>query len=111
MSSYKSRLPLFLSALFLGWSILLSVGCAATPTRESTGGYVDNSAITLKVKTAIFNDPELKVFQIHVKTYKGTVELSGFVDSQADAERAVEVAKGVPGVVSVRNAMQIKTAD
>lgn len=108
MKSRNYYFPLLLSALFLGIWIAFSVGCAATPTQESTGGYVDDSAVTLKVKTAIFNEPKLKVLQINVKTYKGIVSLSGFVDSEADADRAVSVAKSVSGVRAVRNDMQVK---
>jgi hyperosmotically inducible protein len=83
-------------------------GCGSTATREGTGEYVDDSVITTKVKTAIFNDPSLKVNEINVETYKGVVQLSGFVNSQADINKAVQVARGVAGVKSVKNAMQVK---
>jgi len=84
------------------------VGCASTPTRESTGQYVDDSTITTKVKAAIFNDPALKVFQINVETFKGVVQLSGFVDSAQNASKAGEVARGVGGVKSVKNSLVVK---
>jgi len=83
-------------------------GCASTPTREGTGEYVDDSAITTKVKAAIFNDPSLKVFQINVETFKGAVQLSGFVDSAQSVRKAGEVARGVTGVKSVKNNLIVK---
>jgi osmotically-inducible protein OsmY len=84
------------------------MGCAASRTHESTGQYVDDSTITTKVKGAILGDPMLKVFQINVKTYKGEVQLSGFVDSQQAANKAGEVARSVPGVVGVKNDLIVK---
>jgi osmotically-inducible protein OsmY len=84
------------------------LGCASTPTREGTGEYVDDSAITTKVKAAILNEPTLKVFQINVETFKGTVQLSGFVDSSQSIKRAGEVARGVKGVKSVKNNLIVK---
>ena len=83
-------------------------GCGATRTREGTGEYVDDSVITTKVKSAIFNDSTLKVNEINVETFKGVVQLSGFVRSQADIDQAVKVARGVGGVKSVKNDMRIK---
>ena len=83
-------------------------GCGATATREGTGEYVDDSVITAKVKTAIFNDSSLKVNEINVETFKGVVQLSGFVRSQADIDKAVQVARGVAGVKSVKADMRLK---
>jgi osmotically-inducible protein OsmY len=83
-------------------------GCAGTKNRESTGEYMDDSVITTKVKTAIFNDPMLKVFQINVETFKAEVQLSGFVNSAAASARASEVAGAVNGVTSVKNSLVIK---
>ncbi|MGA8753113.1 BON domain-containing protein [Candidatus Deferrimicrobium sp.] len=88
--------------------IAVFVGCASTPTRESSGQYVDDSAITTKVKAAIFNDPALKVFQINVETFKGEVQLSGFVDSAQSVTKAGAVARGVAGVKSVKNNLIVK---
>ena len=85
-----------------------SLGCASTPTRESTGEYIDDSAITTKVKSAIFSDPSLKVFQINVETFKGEVQLSGSVDSDQMVKKAGEVARSVGGVKSVRNDLIVK---
>ena len=82
--------------------------CAATPKHESTGQYVDDSVITTKVKTAIFKEDTLKSLQINVKTYKAVVQLSGFVDSAQNVEKAADVAKRVEGVASVENALKVK---
>jgi hyperosmotically inducible protein len=84
------------------------LGCAGTQTRESTGEYIDDTAITTKVKAAIFNEPTLKSAEINVETFKGTVQLSGFVSTQANIYKAVEVARGVGGVTSVKNDMRLK---
>ena len=84
------------------------LGCASTPTRESSGQYVDDSAITTRVKAAIFDDPSLKVLQINVETFKGEVQLSGFVDSAQNVRRAGEVARSVTGVKSVKNDLIVK---
>lgn len=84
------------------------VACAPTKTTESTGQYVDDSVLTTKVKNAVLQDDDLKVFQIHVITYKGTVQLSGFVDSQHAFSRAGVVARGVEGVRSVQNDLVVK---
>jgi osmotically-inducible protein OsmY len=84
------------------------LGCAATQRRESTGEYVDDSVITTKVKTAILDEPTLKTFQINVKTFKGVVQLSGFVDSAESVTRAGEVAGHVQGVKEVKNDLVAK---
>ena len=89
--------------------VLMSIaGCASTRTHESTGEYVDDSMLTLKVKTAILGDEALKSSEINVETFKGVVQLSGFVNSQSDINHAVVVAKGVDGVSGVKNDMQLK---
>ena len=95
-----------ITALF--FITLLAVGCASTPTKESTGQYVDDSVITAKVKAAVFNESTLKSSEINVETFKGVVQLSGFVSSQTDINKAVQVAEGVGGVKSVKNAMTLK---
>lgn len=95
-------------ALVFAFLLASLVGCAGTSTKESTGEYFDDTVITSKVKTAIFNEPTLKSAQINVETFKGTVQLSGFVNSRASINKAVEVARGVPGVTSVRNDMQLR---
>jgi len=97
-----------LSSLLIAVSLIGAVGCAPTPTKEGTGEYVDDAAITTKVKAAIFNEPTLKATEINVETFKGTVQLSGFVSSTASIDKAVEVARSVKGVSSVKNDLRLK---
>jgi hyperosmotically inducible protein len=84
------------------------VGCTATATKESTGEYVDDSVITTKVKKAIFDEPSLKSAEINVETFKGIVQLSGFVSSADNENKAAEVARTVKGVKSVKDDMRVK---
>jgi len=102
------QLGKYLSALFMAVMLITAVGCASTSTQEGTGEYVDDTVITTKVKAAVMNEPTLKSAEINVETFKGVVQLSGFVSSQAAANKAVEVARGVSGVKSVRNDMRMK---
>ena len=97
-----------LSALFVAVSLVSVVGCASTPQKEGTGEYIDDTAITTKVKAAIFNEPTLKSAEINVETFKGVVQLSGFVNSRADIDKAATIARGVTGVKSVKNDMRLK---
>ena len=97
-----------LSALFVAVSLVSVVGCASTPQKEGTGEYIDDTAITTKVKAAIFNEPTLKSAEINVETFKGVVQLSGFVNSRADIDKAAAVTRGVSGVKSVKNDMRLK---
>jgi len=83
-------------------------GCASTDKQAGTGEYIDDTVITTKVKAAILNDPTLKVMEINVETFKGLVQLSGFVSSQGDINRAVALARDIGGVQSVRNDMRVK---
>ena len=85
-----------------------TLGCASTARSEGTGEYVDDTVITAKVKTAILGDSTLKSTEINVETFKGVVQLSGFVKAQADVNQAVVVAKNVHGVKSVKNDMLVK---
>ncbi len=89
-------------------SLLATAGCASTATHEGTGEYVDDSVITTKVKASIFNEPTLKSTEINVETYKGTVQLSGFVSQPEDIAKAAEVARGVKGVSAVKNDIRVK---
>ncbi|HQT31169.1 MAG TPA: BON domain-containing protein [Thiobacillus sp.] len=84
------------------------VGCASTSKQEGTGEYIDDAVITTKVKAAIFNEPTLKSTEINVESFKGVVQLGGFVNSQADINKAVDVTRGVSGVVGVKNDMRLK---
>ncbi|HEX8962056.1 MAG TPA: BON domain-containing protein [Rhodocyclaceae bacterium] len=101
----SNRISAILAALLLTTAV---AGCAGSRTQESTGQYFDDAALTTKVKTAIFNDPNLKANEIGVETYKGVVQLSGFVASQSEISRAVQVARSVNGVRSVKNDLHIK---
>lgn len=99
----------FINYFIIGFCLFaFFAGCAGTRHKESTGEYVDDSVITAKVKKQIFNDPTLKVLQINVKTFKGEVQLSGFVNSATTSARVAEVAKSVKGVLSVKNSLVIK---
>lgn len=102
----KSKLVIcFLLSLLLAASL---AGCAGGTKHESTGEYIDDSVLTTKVKTSILGDSKLKLLQINVETYKGVVQLSGFVDSKNAAERAVELARTISGVKSVNNSLIVK---
>ncbi len=99
--------------VFIGYLVLLMLivslaACASTRTRESTGEYVDDSVITTKIKTLLAQDDFLKSFQISVETYKGTVQLSGFVNSRDAVSRAGEITRSVKGVTSVKNNLVVK---
>lgn len=103
MTQLKRFSTLFLMLVFASF-----VGCASTPKQEGTGEYVDDTVITTKVKAAVLNEPSLKSAEINVETFKGVVQLSGFVSSQANVNNAIEVARSVPGVKSVKNDMRLK---
>lgn len=92
-------------------AVLLAVtvaGCSGGPTKESTGEVLDDSVLTAKVKTALLKDPEVKGTSVNVETFKGVVQLSGFVRTQSERARAGEVARGVGGVSQVRNDLQVR---
>ena len=99
--------------MFIGCFVLLMliatlVACASTSKQSGTGEYVDDSVITTKVKSLLASDDFLKSFEISVETYKGIVQLSGFVDSQKAVDKAGEIASGVKGVKSVKNNLNVK---
>jgi len=96
------------SALIATLMLGTVVGCTSTGKQESAGQYVDDSAITAGVKTAILNAPTLKVSEINVETFKGTVQLSGFVSSAENIATASSVARSVNGVKSVKNDLRLK---
>jgi osmotically-inducible protein OsmY len=104
----KTRQFFPIAMLAVAASVMTLAGCGSTATQSSTGQYLDDTAITGKVKAAIFNDAALKSAEINVETFKGAVQLSGFVNSQADIQRAVAVTQGVAGVKSVKNDMRMK---
>jgi len=104
MKQFKMIASFMLAAAFAAM-----LGCASTAKHEGTGEYIDDSLITTKVKAAVLNEPTLKSAEINVETYKGVVQLSGFVNSDADIAKAASIAKGVEGVTSVKNDMRLKT--
>jgi osmotically-inducible protein OsmY len=104
MTNLTQKLTTFVTVLLMATAL----GCASTAKQEGTGEYVDDTVITTKVKAAIFNEPTLKSAEINVETFKGVVQLSGFVTSAAAESKAVEVARTVGGVKSVKNDMRLK---
>jgi osmotically-inducible protein OsmY len=98
----------YLSAAFLAVTLTAFLGCASTPRQSGTGEYIDDSLITAKVKAALIEDPTTKATEINVETFKGVVQLSGFVSTPSAASRAVELAREVKGVKSVTNDMRLK---
>ena len=97
-----------LSAILLALAFATVLGCAGSASKESTGEYFDDTWITTKVKAALLEDPLVKSAEVNVETFKGKVQLSGFVSSSAAMEQAVKVTRGVQGVTSVKNDMRIK---
>lgn len=105
MRHHNRLIPLFIAAAFaLG-------ACASTPTQESTGEHIDDSAITAKVNTALIEDPQVKARQVDVETARGVVQLNGFVDTTAAKDRATTVARSVPGVQTVHNNLVVQTSE
>jgi len=97
-----------ITATFAAAVALTAVGCSSNPTAKSAGEYVDDAVITTKVKAAFAADPTVKATEINVETYKGDVQLSGFVAEAGDASKAVQIARGVQGVTSVKNDIRVK---
>ena len=88
--------------------LIFTVACSSTSKQESTGEYFDDTLITTKVKSAILDEKELKSSEVNVETFKGVVQLSGFVNSQSDINRAANVVRNIKGVKSVKNDMRVK---
>lgn len=103
MNISKNLATILMSLMLIGIA-----GCASTTKSEGTGEYMDDTFITTKVKAAILNEPTLKSREINVESFKGIVQLSGFVTSQHDVDKAIEVTRNVNGVKSVKNDMRIK---
>ena len=97
-----------LSAVFILASVLSVLGCATKSEPQTTGAYMGDAWVTTQVKNKILNEPSLKVTQINVETYQSVVQLSGFVDNAASQTKAVELAKSVKGVTSVKNDMRLR---
>ena len=100
------KLPKFFTAFLSIILLTIFLGCASTPKQSGTGEYFDDTVITTKVKAAILQESSLKSAEINVETFKGVVQLSGFVNSPTDINQAVEVARSVEGVKSVKNDMR-----
>ncbi|SNB46165.1 BON domain-containing protein [Geobacter sp. DSM 9736] len=107
MKRLRSTLPV----LLLAAGLTAFAGCASTPQRESTGEYVDDAGTTAKVKAAIVQETGMKSMSINVETYRGVVQLSGFVDTEGDIRKAGEIASRTTGVKSVINNLVIKPTD
>lgn len=97
-----------IATLFFAMFMITMVGCASTAKTEGTGEYIDDAAITTKVKASLLNEPMTKATEINVETFKGTVQLSGFVTSQASINKAIEITRGVSGVKAIKNDMRVK---
>ena len=104
MKALLKNIPIFLVTV----AMIFLVACSSEPKRQSAGEYIDDTVITTRVKAAIIADDDLKASEINVETYKGVVQLSGFVSSSSDKSRAAKVAKEVKGVESVKNDIRIK---
>jgi hyperosmotically inducible protein len=98
------------------FSLLLTLGaaglafttaCSSTATSRSTGAYIDDGALTTKIKAAFVKDEIVKAFDVSVTTYNGNVQLSGFVENAQQKMRAEQIARGENGVQSVTNNIQI----
>jgi len=100
----------FVSAVLVVVS-LAAVACASTRTQKSPGEQIDDTVTTGRVKAALIADPVTKAHQIDVETFKGTVQLNGFVDTAASKARASDVAKHTKGVTSVHNNLTVKTTE
>ncbi len=103
MNIFRSAVTVLAASAFITLA-----GCASTDTQSSTGEYIDDTVITAKVKAAIFNDDNLKSSEINVETFKGVVQLSGFVSTGAETDEATAIARAVDGVQSVRNDILVK---
>ncbi len=102
------KINIIVRCLVILMLIATFASCASTRTHESAGEYVDDSVITSKVKSLLAKDDFLKSFEIGVETYQGTVQLSGFVNSQQAIDKAGEITKDVKGVKSVKNNLIVK---
>jgi osmotically-inducible protein OsmY len=102
----RYKLSAVLLALTLGGTVL--VGCDSTPTQQSTGEAIDDGVVTAKVKSKLIEDPVTKAHRINVQTFKGTVQLSGFVETEQARTRALQLAKETAGVKDVKDALEVR---
>jgi len=103
---HRHTAAVLLAALMAGTVV---VGCSSTPTQQSAGSAVDDGVVTAKVKAALVADPVTKAHQINVETFKGTVHLSGFVETAEARTRALQLARDVEGVRKVKDAMEVRS--
>jgi osmotically-inducible protein OsmY len=107
----KTRIiTLTVALLGAGLPTLTITGCAGGPTAKSTGEFIDDAALTAKVKAEFVRDPIVSAMAVNVDTFKGTVQLNGFVDNEQQRMRAEQIARNVPGVQNVDNKLSLKTA-
>jgi len=102
------NLRTYVTVVLLAFAMVAVVGCAAPAKQQTAGEYIDDTVVTTRVKAAIFDDAELRVNEIKVETFDGVVQLSGFVSTQANINRAVQMVRGINGVKSVKNDMIVK---
>jgi len=98
--------PLAASFPFILLASLL--GCASTATQESAGEFIDDTWITARVKASLVQDPDVRATEVNVETFKGVVQLSGFVSSDAAKDQAVRIAQSTRGVTSVHNDIRVR---
>lgn len=110
MRMNKIALSGLLASLLLSGLALTSTGCAGNRYQRSTGAYLDDKGISTRVKTAMFKDPQVSGFDVKVQTFRGDVQLSGFVDTPEQKERAAQIAREVPGVAMVTNNLEVKSS-
>jgi osmotically-inducible protein OsmY len=99
---------LLIAIAIAGSTLATMAACSSTPTHESAGEYTTDTATTARVKTALLSDPGLKSLAVSVETYRGEVQLSGFVNSPDQIQKAVAVSRSVSGVQSVKNDLHVK---
>jgi hyperosmotically inducible periplasmic protein len=108
VSTISNKLSKLVIVFALATSSVAMVSCAAIEGRQTAGEYVDDATISTKVRTEIVKDPNVSITELNVETFKGTVQLTGFVDSAAKSARAAQIASGVSGVKSVKNDIIVK---
>jgi hyperosmotically inducible protein len=103
---FSQKLPALLLAAVMSSTMI--VGCSSTPTQQSTGQAIDDGVVTAKVKAKLIDDPVTKAHQISVETFKGNVQLSGFVETEQARSRALQLARDTAGVKNVRDALEVR---
>lgn len=103
---FSRKLSALLLAAMLGSTLI--VGCSSTPIQPSAGQAIDDGVVTAKVKAKLIEDPVTKAHQINVETFKGSVQLSGFVENETARSRALQLAKDTDGVKNVKDALEVR---